>query len=102
MVLDLEDSPQVLIILGMPFLATVEAVIDVQAGTMSFQLCGERVDFCFPLHTTSLAAHPSSTVTVCFAPSATVSRIVMSDGGGGPRMRFIAFSDLPLPNPYLY
>jgi len=36
------------IILERPFVATAEAMIDVQAGTLSSQLCEEMVDFYFP------------------------------------------------------
>ena len=36
------------LIFGRPFRSTAGAVIDVQVGTLSFQLCGERVDFSFP------------------------------------------------------
>jgi len=35
-VLDMDQNLQALLILGRPFLATVGAVIDVLAGTMSF------------------------------------------------------------------
>ena len=47
-ILDMDENFQAPLILGRPFLATTEAMIDVHAGTMSFQLCGERVDFCLP------------------------------------------------------
>ena len=46
-VLDMDDSFPPPFILGRPFLATARAVIDVQTGTMSFTVCGERVDFHF-------------------------------------------------------
>jgi len=36
------------LILGRPFLAAVGAEIEVRVGTLSFRICGERVDFCFP------------------------------------------------------
>jgi len=49
-VMDMNENPEVPIILGRPFLATVGAVIDVQAGTMSFQVCGETIDFYFSPH----------------------------------------------------
>jgi len=47
-VLDMDKDFLAPRILGRPFLATVEAVIDVHAGTLSFQLCGERMYFSFP------------------------------------------------------
>ena len=47
-VLDTDDDLSVALILGRPFLATAGAVIDVPTGTMSFTICGERVDFYFP------------------------------------------------------
>ena len=47
-VVDMDESPHMPIILGRPFLATAGAEINVQAGTLSFCICGERVDFCFP------------------------------------------------------
>ena len=46
-VMDMDENSQVPLILGRPFLATAGALIDVQANTLSFQLCGERVDLCF-------------------------------------------------------
>jgi len=65
-VLDIDENFLAPPILGRPFLATVGAVIDVQANTMSFQLCGERVDFCFPQPT------PSSLPTTLSPPTAHV------------------------------
>ena len=47
-VLDMDKDYPAPFILGCPFLATAGAVIDVQTGTMSFTVCGERVDFHFP------------------------------------------------------
>ena len=47
-VVDMEESPHMPIILGRPFLATAGAEINVQAGTLSFCICGVRVDFSFP------------------------------------------------------
>jgi len=46
--MDIDESSQIPIILRRPFLATAGAVINVQAGTMSFQFCVARVDFYFP------------------------------------------------------
>jgi len=47
-VVDMDESPHMPIILGRLFLATAGAEINVQAGTLSFGMCGERVDFYFP------------------------------------------------------
>jgi len=47
-VMDTNKSPHMPLILGRPFLATAGAEINVQAGALSFCICGERVDFCFP------------------------------------------------------
>jgi len=47
-VMDMDESPHMPIIMGKPFLATTGVEIDMQAGTLSFRICGERVDFCFP------------------------------------------------------
>ena len=47
-VIDMDENPEVPVILGRPFLATAGAVMDVQAGIMSFRLCGEKIDFHFP------------------------------------------------------
>jgi len=47
-VADMDESLHMLIILGRPFLTTAGAEINVQAGTLSFCICGERVHFCFP------------------------------------------------------
>jgi len=47
-VLDMAEDFPAPLILGRPFLATAGAVIDVQTGTMSFTVCGERLDFYFP------------------------------------------------------
>jgi len=46
--MDMDESSHMPIILGRSFLATAEAEIDVQADTLSFGICEERVDFCFP------------------------------------------------------
>ena len=47
-IMDMDENSQAPLILGRPFLATTGALIAVQAGTLSFELCGEMVDFCFP------------------------------------------------------
>ena len=46
-IMNMDENSQVPFILGRPFLATAGVVIDVQAGTISFQMYGERVDFYF-------------------------------------------------------
>jgi len=38
LVMDMDDNPQMPIILGRPLLATTGVMIDVQVGTLSFQL----------------------------------------------------------------
>jgi len=63
-VVDMDESPSMPIILGRPFLATVGAEINVQAGTLSFCICGERVDFCFP------SPIPTPAPTTCPPPPA--------------------------------
>ena len=68
-VLDMDENFQAPLVLGRPFLTTAEAVIDVQAGTMFIQLCGKRVDFCFPQPTPSpLPATPSPPICTLYLP----------------------------------
>jgi len=86
-VLDMDEDYPAPFILGHPFLATPGAVIDVQTGTMSFTVCGERVDFCIPPPTSSPAPgahsafatptvstppHPPPTATIGGPPQATL------------------------------
>ena len=52
-VLDMDENFQAPLIFERPFLATVGVGINVLACIMSFQLCGKRVDFCFPQPTPS-------------------------------------------------
>jgi len=47
-VVDMEESPHMPLMLGRPFPATAKAKNNVQAGTLSLCICGERVNFCFP------------------------------------------------------
>jgi len=47
-VMDMDESSHVPIILGRPFLTIVGAAIDVPAGKISFQLCGQKVNSYFP------------------------------------------------------
>jgi len=63
-VLDIDENFQAPLTLGRPFLATTGAMIDVQAGTISFQLCGKRVDFYFPQPTPS----PLPALFTCCGP----------------------------------
>jgi len=72
-VMDMDEHCQVPIILGRPLFATIRAVIDVRAGTIFFQLCGEKVDFFFSQPTTLLLTTP--VVPMVSAISAAVSEI---------------------------
>ena len=47
-VLGIDEDFLIAIIMGRPFLATAEAVIDMPMGKLLFQLCGEKIEFCFP------------------------------------------------------
>ena len=74
------------LILGRLLLATARAEINVQAGTLSFCICGERVDFCFPppLPTPAPATStPSPASTPAIPPSVSTSLEVF-DGDGEP------------------
>jgi len=101
MVMEMDENSQIPIILGRPFLAIAGAVIDVQAGTISFQFYGERVDFCFP------PPIPSSVTTLSSpseglaypTPHAANSGVTVFDGDRGPNMRFVALPDLHPPIP---
>ena len=62
-VVDMEESPHMPIILGRPFLATAGAGINVQASTLCFCICGERVDFCFSPPTSTY--HLSTSSSTC-------------------------------------
>ena len=99
--MDIDESSQVLIILGRTFLVAVRPVINMQASSMSFQFCVKRVAFCFPLHTTFLALdiHPCPAVSMHFMPPVAVPGIKMFDRNGGPHMSCITFPDLPSPIP---
>jgi len=98
-VMDMDESSQIPIILGRPFLATVGAMIDVQQGIMSFQFCGEKVDFCFPLPIPSSAPIPPSPpeAHAYFVSCAANSSITVFDGDGRPHMRSLTLSDLHPP-----
>ena len=99
--MDMDESPQIPIILGSSFLATAGAVIDVQARTISFQFYGKRVDLCFPpTMPSSVPTLPSHPEAPAYSVShATNSSVTVFDGDGGPHMRSIVLSDLPLPIP---
>ena len=65
---------------------------------MSFQLCGERVDFCFTPPIPSSVFAPSSLPK---APTYSILHVAICsvtvfDGDGGPHMRSIVLFDLPL------
>jgi len=59
MVIDMDESSQVPIILRRLFLATAGVVIYVAIGKISFQLCEEKVIFCFPPSIALLLITPS-------------------------------------------
>ena len=88
--MDIAKSSQVPIILGRWFLATARVVIDVQAGTLSFQFCEKRVNFYFPQLPPSVvsAAFPPPEILVHTVLPDTISTIKVFDGDGRPRMRF--------------
>ena len=44
-VLDMEEDPDVPLILGRPFLATSAALVDVQSGGLTLWVTGEEVNF---------------------------------------------------------
>jgi len=84
-ILDMDEDLLAPLILGRPFLATARAVINVQTGTISFTICGERVDFSFPP-----PAPPSAPIlpsppeeSIPLSPFAAVSGVEISDGNGG-------------------
>jgi len=100
-VLDMLDNPHVSIIIGSSILAIAGAVIHVQADTISFQLCGEMVDFYFPPPTPSLelAILPPPVAPMFTVPPATIYEITIFDGDEGSHMQSLAPSDFSLPIP---
>jgi len=44
-ILDMDEDMEVFIILGSPFLATVEVIIDVKNGRLTLKICEEEVEF---------------------------------------------------------
>ena len=89
-VMDMDENPEVPIILGRPFLATARAVIDVQAGTMSFQVCGETIDFYF-------STHIMPVVPALCRFSAVSPEVLVDNGDGGTHMSCIVLADSPPP-----
>ena len=89
-VLDMDEDFPAPLILGRPFLAIVAAVIDVQAGTLSFHLCGERVDFSFPPPAPPLAPvfPPPSEAPIPISPFDAPPKVDTFDGNGGPHLLF--------------
>lgn len=100
-VMHMDESSQIPIILRRSFLATAGAMINVQAGTMSFQFCGERVDFYFPPPLpSSVPALPTPPEAPAYSvPHVANSGITVFDGDGGHNMRSVALSDLRPPLP---
>jgi len=85
-VMDMDENPEVPIILGRPFLATARAVIDVQADTMSFQVCGETIDFHFSRHIMPI-------VPALCRFSAVSPGVLVDNGDRGPYMSCIELAD---------
>jgi len=93
-VVDMDESPRMPLILGRPFLATVGAEINVQAGALSFCICGEMVDFSFPppIPTSAPAISPPPPAPLPTPPPAPVAAVPpyvstsleIFDGDGGP------------------
>ena len=94
-VMDMDVNSRVSIILRRPFLATIGMVIDVQAGTISFQMCREMMDFCFPLPTpfSMPIIPPPSVAPVHIVPCNAISRLQVFDGDEGPHMLSGGFFD---------
>ena len=84
--------------MGRLFLTTVGPVINVRANTISFQLYGEKVDFCFPPPTLSsmFAILPSTAITVHTLSLVVIYEIDIFDENKEPHTRSKAFSD-PFP-----
>ena len=87
-VLDMDEDFPTPLILGRPFLATAGAMIDVQTGTISFTICGERVDFSFPLLAPPFVpVLPSpSEKPIPISPFDVVPGVDISDENGGPHL----------------
>jgi len=100
-ILDMDESSHAPVILGRPFLATIGAVIDVQADTLFFQLCGETVDFCFPSPTPSPlpTIHAPLEAPVHTIPPNAASGTTVFYGDGGSSMWPTVSYNVPLPIP---
>ena len=98
-VLDMDDALPPPFILGRPFLATAGAVIDVQMGTMSFTVCGKRVDFYIPPPAPPPAPDAHSTPAAPTPPTPPpIPRVELLDWGGGSHLRPPTLPPLsPLP-----
>jgi len=85
-IVDMDENPHMPIILGRPFLATAGVEINVQAGTLSFCICGERVDFCFhpSIPAPTPTTYPPPPAPVPAAPPYVFTSIAVFDGDGGP------------------
>jgi len=102
-ILDTNEDLPVPLILGLPFLATVEAVFDMPTDTMSFTMCGERVDFYFslPMSLPTPSAQSAPTVPPRFSPPPTMSDVELGDWDGGLHMSTTVFpSTPPLATPH--
>jgi len=107
-VVDMEESPHMPLILGRPFLVTAGAEINVQAGTLSFCICGERVDFCFPppIPTPAPATSPPPPAPLPTPPLAPIpavppyasTSVKVFNGDGGPNIWQTRYDGLmPIP-----
>jgi len=93
----MDANPEVPIILGRPFLATVRAVMDVQAGTMSFWLCGKKIDFHLPPYPTPipLVTNRSLVTPMQYVLPTTTLEGKVDNGDGGLHMCSIEITDDP-------
>jgi len=100
-IMDMDGDFHTPLILGRPFLATAGVVIDKQASILSFQSCGERVDFCFPPPTPFLvpANPPSLAAPAHHVPPVAISKPKVFDEDGGHCTRLAFLSDPPSPIP---
>ena len=89
-IFDMDEDFSAPLVLGRPFLTTVGAVIDVQAGILSFQLCGERLDFSFPSPAMPFAPviPPPPEKPISTSPFDVVPGADIFDGNRGPHMLF--------------
>ena len=74
-------------------------MIDVLVEKLSFQFCGEKINFCFPSPITFLlGAPPIPAVSMAFVASTVISRIRVFNGDMVPDIGCYAPYDLPLLN----